>query len=86
MATETVFIVQAYARGRGAGLKAEPQVGCKDAAEARRKAERLATTFSEKGRQGVVAFSVSADTEMGDYDETPTILFRAGSLPESFDV
>jgi hypothetical protein len=86
MASETVYIIQAYGRGRGDGLAAEPQVGCKDAAEARRKAERLATTFSDKGRQGVVAFSVSADTEMGDYDERPTLLFRAGRLPETFDV
>lgn len=53
--------------------------------EARRKAERLATTFTDKGRLGVVAFSVSADTEMGDYDESPTILFKAGSLPDIFD-
>lgn len=80
MATQTVFIVQAYVQGRGSGLKAEPQVGCKDAAEAQRKAERLAPL-----RLGVVAFSVSADTEMGDYDESPTILFRAGRLPEMFE-
>ena len=80
MATETVFIVQAYVAGRGTGLKAEPQVGCKDAEEARRKAERLAPL-----RLGVVAFAVSADTELGDYDETPTILFKAGRLPPPFD-
>jgi len=85
MATETVYIVQAYVQGRGKALKAEPQVGCKDAEEARRKAERLATTFAERGRLGVVAFSVSADTEMGDYDENPTIIFKAGQLPEMFD-
>jgi hypothetical protein len=80
MATETVYIVQAYVQGRGKGLKAEPQVGCKTPEEARRKAERLAPL-----RLGVVAFSVSADTEMGDYDENPTILFKAGQLPEMFD-
>ena len=85
MATETVYIVQAYVQGRGKALKAEPQVGCKDAEEARRKAERLATTFAERGRLGVVAFSVSADTEMGDYDESPTIIFKSGQLPEMFD-
>ena len=39
MATETVYIVQAYVKGRGKALRAEPQVGCKDAEEARRKAE-----------------------------------------------
>jgi hypothetical protein len=80
MATETVFIVQSYVAGRGKALKAEPQVGCKSADEARRKGERLAPL-----RLGVVAFSVSADTEMGDYDETPTILFKSGQLPPPFD-
>ncbi len=80
MATETVFIVQAYVAGRGSGLKAEPQVGCKDAAEALRKAQRLAPL-----RLGVVAFAVSADTELGDYDETPTLIFRSGRLPAPFD-
>ncbi|CAN5135352.1 hypothetical protein BH10PSE2_BH10PSE2_04850 [soil metagenome] len=79
MATETVHIVQAYVAGRGKGLKAEPQVGCKTAEDARRKAERLAPL-----RLGVVAFSVSADTEMGDYDENPTILFKSGQLPPPF--
>ncbi len=79
MATETVYIVQAYVQGRGKGLRAEQQVGCKDAEEARRKAERLAPL-----RLGVVAFAVSADTEMGDYDEEPTILFKSGQLPPPF--
>ena len=81
MATETVYILQTYVQGRGNALKAEPQVGCKTAEEARRKAERLAPL-----RLGVVAFAVSADTEMGDYDEAPTILFKAGRLPEMFDL
>ena len=40
------------------------------------KAERLAPL-----RLGVVAFAVSADVEMGDYDENPTILFKSGELP-----
>ena len=79
MATETVYIVQAYVQSRGKALSAEPQVGCKDAEEARRKAERL-----EPLRLGVVAFAVSADTEMGDYDEEPTILFKSGQLPPPF--
>jgi len=79
MAMETVYIVQSYVAGRGQGLKAEPQVGCKTAEEARRKAERLGPL-----RVGVVAFEVSADTELGDYDENPKILFRAGRLPHPF--
>lgn len=76
MATETVHIVQAYVQGRGKGLKAEQQIGCKTAEEARRKAERLAPL-----RAGVVAFSASADVEVGDYDDNPTVLFKAGVLP-----
>ena len=79
MASETVYIVQTYVRGRGRGLKAEQQVGCKTAEEARRKAERLAPL-----RVGVVAFSATADTELGDYDENPVILFRSGELPHPF--
>jgi hypothetical protein len=79
MARETVYILQSYVRGRGKGLKAEQQVGCKTAEEARRKAERLAPL-----RVGVVAFSTSADTELGDYDEHPVILFRSGELPHPF--
>jgi hypothetical protein len=80
MARETVYIIQAYVAGRGKGLKAEPQVGCATAEEARRKAERLAPL-----RLGVVAFAVSADVEMGDYDDNPTILFKSGQLPPPFD-
>lgn len=79
MAAETVYIVQAYVRGRGRSLKAEPQVGCKSAEEARRKAERLGPL-----RVGVVAFAATADVELGDYDEDPVILFRSGELPHPF--
>lgn len=80
MAVETVYIIQTYVQGRGKGLKSEQQQGCKTAEEARRKAERLAPL-----RLGVVAFAASADTEMGDYDENPTILFKAGQLPPPWD-
>lgn len=79
MARETVHIVQSYIRGRGRALKPEQQVGCKTAEEARRKAERLGPL-----RVGVVAFSATADTELGDYDENPVILFRSGELPFPF--
>jgi len=76
MPSETVYIVQSYIAGRGKALKAEQQVGCKTAEEARRKAERLAPL-----RLGVVAFAATADVEMGDYDDNPVILFKAGQLP-----
>ncbi len=80
MPRETVHIVQAYVAGRGNGLRAEQAVGCKDAAEAARKAERLAPA-----REGVIAYSVSADVEMGDYDENPVVLFKSGRLPPPWD-
>ena len=81
MASETVHLVQADVVGKGrARFRAEQAVGCKTAEEARRKAERLGPL-----RLGVVAYSITADTEMGDYDETPTILFKAGRLPPPFE-
>ena len=91
MAKETVHILQSYVAGRGKALKAEQQVGCASAEEARRKAERLIGREAPGDlrmaplRVAVVAFSVSADTEMGDYDENPVILFRSGPLPPPFD-
>lgn len=80
MARETVHLVQAFVAGRGQGLKAEPAVACRTAEDARRKAERLSPL-----RLGVVAFSSSADTELGDYDDNPVLLFKAGRLPPPFD-
>ena len=80
MARETVHILQAYVSAKGGALKAEPPVGCRDAEEARRKAERLAPA-----REGVIAYSASADVDMGDYDEAPEVLFKAGRLPPPWD-
>lgn len=80
MARETVHLIQAYVAGRGQGLKAEPPVACQSAEDARRKAERLS-----EHRLGVVAFSASADVEMGDYDDNPVILFKSGRLPPPYD-
>jgi hypothetical protein len=80
MAKETVHLVQAFIAGRGKALKAEPAIVCKSAEEARRKAERLSPL-----RLGVVALSNSADAEMGDYDETPVLLFKSGQVPAQFE-
>ena len=80
MPRETVHLIQAFVAGRGKALKSEPAVICKSAEEARRKAERLAPL-----RLGVVAFTTSGDAELGDYDETPTIIFKSGELPPPFD-
>ena len=69
-----------YVSGRGKGLKAEPPVRLQGRGRGRRKAERLAPA-----REGVIAYSVSADVEMGDYDENPDVLFKAGRLPPPWD-
>jgi hypothetical protein len=80
MARETVYLVQAFNTGKGDQLKADAPIPCKSAAGALRTAERLALT-----KLGVVAFSSSGDAEMGDYDEEPTVFFRAGRMPPAFE-
>lgn len=80
MARETVHLVQAFLAGKGKAIKSEPPIACRSAEEACRRAQRLSSV-----RLGVVAFSASADVELGDYDENPTILFKAGQLPPPFD-
>jgi hypothetical protein len=80
MARETVFIVQSYGPGRGAALKPDQAVPCKSADAARRMAERLAET-----KLGVVAFSTSGDVDLGEFDDQPVIIFKAGQLPATFE-
>ena len=80
MARETLYLVQAFTAGKGANLIADPPVRCRSRDIARKRAEDLAPT-----RAGVVAFSTSGDAELGDYDDEPTIIFKAGRLPSSFD-
>jgi hypothetical protein len=80
MAIETTFLVQAFSGGKGGHLKANPPVACRSADGARRTAERLSLS-----NLGVVAFSVASDPETGDYDDQPTVFFRAGQLPPEFD-
>ena len=80
MSRETVFLVQAYSAGRGNRLKAEPPIPCKSADAALKTAERLALT-----KIGVVAFSSSGDQELGEYDDEPVFLFKAGRLPQQFE-
>jgi hypothetical protein len=80
MTTETTFLVQAFSGGKGGHLKASTPVPCRSADGARRTAERLSLSHL-----GVVAFSVTSDPETGDYDDQPTVFFRAGQLPSEFD-
>jgi hypothetical protein len=80
MTTETTFLVQAFSGGKGGHLKASAPVPCRSADGARRTAERLSLSHL-----GVVAFAVTSDPETGDYDDQPTVFFRAGQLPSEFD-
>ncbi|HET6609558.1 MAG TPA: hypothetical protein VFG62_23005 [Rhodopila sp.] len=80
MARETVYIVQSFQAGKGTRLNADTPKRCKSSDAARRAAEALATT-----KAGVVAFATSGDAESGEYDEEPTIIFKAGRLPAMFD-
>jgi len=80
MARETVLVVQSFSAGRGRSLKADQAVPCKSDEAARRMAERLSAT-----KLGVVAFSTSGDAELGEFDDQPTILFKAGQLPAMFE-
>ena len=80
MARETVYLVQAFKLGKGTRLTAETPVRCRSPELARRKAEDLAPLCA-----GVVAFATSGDAELGDYDDEPTIIFKAGRLPAAFE-
>ena len=81
MARETAYFVQAYsASPSGKTVKADRPVACKSADAARRMAERLASS-----KAGVVAVATSGDAETGDYDDQPTILFKAGKLLAPYD-
>jgi len=80
MARETHFLVQGFKQGKGMRLTADAPVRCRSLEVARKRAEDLAPT-----RAGVVAFSTSGDAELGDYDDEPTIIFKAGRLPASFE-
>ena len=80
MARETLYLVQAFTAGKGLRLTADTPVRCRSPEIARQRAEKRVPT-----RAGVVAFSTSGDAELGDYDDEPTIIFKAGRLPSSFD-
>lgn len=80
MARETLYLVQAYKGGKGTRLIANSPIRCRSQEAARKRAEDLVPT-----RAGVVAFSTSGDPELGDFDDEPTIIFKAGRLPAAFE-
>jgi hypothetical protein len=78
---QTIFFVQSFDAATGDHLKAGTPIACRTEEGARRAAERLASS-----KAGVVAFSISSDADTGDYDDQPTVFFRAGELPAEFDL
>jgi hypothetical protein len=78
MSRETLFLVQAWAAGKGRGMKADQPLQFKNAEAAVRSAQRL-----EPIRLGVVAYKTEVDEEVGHYGD-PEILFSAGRLPPPF--
>ncbi len=80
MARETLFLVQAFKLGKGTRLTADTLVRCRSLELAHKRAQDLVST-----RAGVVAFSTSGDAELGEYDDEPTIIFKAGRLPAAFE-
>ncbi len=80
MTRETAYFVHAFNVGRGSNLKADKPIPCKSAEAARRMAERLALT-----KAGVIAISTSGDVELGEFDDEPVLIFKAGRLPAPFD-
>jgi hypothetical protein len=81
MTRQTTFLVQVFNMSKGAYLKANAPIACSSAEGARRTAEGLALN-----NLGVVAFSMTADPDSGDYDDEPTVFFRAGWSPAEFDL
>jgi hypothetical protein len=79
MARETIYFVQSYSQVKRGKLNADTPIRCKSPESAQKTAERLAI-----GKAGVVAFSTSGDSDLGEYDYEPTVFFRAGRLPVQF--
>lgn len=80
MTRQTLYLVQPFVAGKGGSLKAEKALQSKTAADAMRTAERLASS-----KLGVVAYSTSGDPDLGEYDERPAVLFKAGRVPPEFE-
>ncbi len=84
MARETIYIVQVFTAGKGTRLNASAPMRCKTSDAALRTAERIVVNPAGNNKVGVVAFSSSGDSDAGDYDDQPAIIFKSGRLPAPF--
>ena len=80
MAREIFYLVEAFKPGQDKKMTAEPAIRGKSTDGACKRAELLAGT-----KAGVVAFSASGDPELGEHDDKPRIIFKAGRLPAAFE-
>ena len=80
MARQTLYIVQPFRSGNRGVLEPGQPTKCKTEEEAIRRA-----TAMKDSKVGVVAYSASGDPATGDYDEKPTVLFKAGRVPPEFE-
>jgi hypothetical protein len=78
MARETIYLVQGFTEKNGA-LKGDQPTRCKSEDSAKRAARLLG-----ESKAGAVAFSSSGDADLGDFDDTPLVLFIVGRVPDSF--
>jgi len=79
MARTTNYLVQTFDAGTGSRLRANVPIPCRSAEAANRTAQKMA-----RSKVGVVAFAVTGDAELGEWDEEPNIIFKAGRLPPPF--
>lgn len=72
---ETIHVVQPFDYGKN-GLVAGAVLQFNSAAEAARRAERLADKHA-----GIIAYTMDVDEDTGDYS-TPIVLFKSGEVPD----
>ena len=72
----TFYVVQAFEMNDDGDLVAQEPKSCSSASLAKHTAESLA-----KDAAGVIAWSRDGDPDIGEYG-SPTILFKAGVLPD----
>lgn len=76
MGMQTNYIVQSYIKIKGGGLRPDTPFIAKDAAHARRTAERMAAISPM-----VIAFTNTGDADTGDFDPPKLIYAHGDQLP-----
>ncbi|PWL17421.1 hypothetical protein DKP76_11625 [Falsochrobactrum shanghaiense] len=80
MGMQTNYIVQSYIKIKGGGLRPDTPFIAKDAAHAKRTAERMAAISPM-----VIAFTNTGDADTGDFDPPKLIFAHGNQLPPEVD-